>query len=424
MRSGLARTGMLLLFLAGCATLQPTPYATPEGRLGLAKANLDKGEYEQAMSLLDQDLRRKDGAGKAARDLLARTPGFSDSVLAALRGRIAAVDTLPGAKGVKRRIDDARATGAVDAAEIAALEAELERKVAEGVRARTLTATLDDDIAEFPSLKAPDARDAMFRQSIDALANPRVIALDALVEATFAHAEAAGVGSPQYLALKAALPSMKLKRKMIDTVVQRVFPDEAAKRLAKLTVPVHVAFDPPDRLLQEDLFAELRKSQALRLVERKDAEVVVTVGKLQFEVNQRPERTSTVSYSYHQVDLLKAVMLMPQNASYFYEVTESGAEIAYAFEIKAHSKGAQIADNLLRAREVDSSSYCSNPRVQNVFGGVSPAGFVANDHMQGNCRSFSRSTVSTDTLRSRVYGKLAQSILDIGPIAEAVAANR
>lgn len=424
MRSGLARTGMLLLLLAGCATLQPTPYATPEGRLRLAKANLDKGEHEQAMSLLDQDLRRTDGAGKAARDLLAATPGFSDAVLAALRGRVAAVDSLPGAKGVRRRIDDARATGAVDAAEIAALEAELQRRVAEGVRARTLAATLDDDIGEFPSLKAPDAREAMFRQSIDALTKPGAVALDALVEATFAHAEAAGVGSPQHLALKAALPSMKLKRKMVETVVQRVFPDEAAKRLAMLTVPVHVTFDPPDRLLQEDLFAELRKSPAVRLVDRKDAELVVSVGKLQFEVNQRPERTSTVSYSYHQVDILKAVLLMPKNASYFYEVTEAGAEISYAFEIKAHRKGTQIADKLLRAREQDSSSHCSNPRVQNVFGGVSPADFVANDHMQTTCRSFSRSVVSTDALRSRIYGKLAESILEIGPIAEAVAASR
>ena len=109
---------------------------------------------------------------------------------------------------------------------------------------------------------------------------------------------------------------------------------------------------------------------------------------------------------------------MPRNASYIYEVSSGGVQLSYAFEVKATGKGAPAFDELVRDRASREWRSCSNARVQNVFGGVQRADFVANDHMQTVCNNAS-SPSSPDDLRSEAISRLVIAIGRIPAIAKA-----
>jgi len=48
-------------------------------------------------------------------------------------------------------------------------------------------------------------------------------------------------------------------------------------------------------------------------------------------------------------------------------------EIQYAYEMKAAQHGQLLHEKLIREKIGDTYYYCSNPRVQNVYGGLSRA---------------------------------------------------
>ncbi|KAA0678190.1 hypothetical protein DS837_28135 [Azospirillum brasilense] len=221
----------------------------------------------------------------------------------------------------------------------------------------------------------------------------------------------------------AALPSMKLSAEEVRQHVASVFPEQAKKLLADRSITVRLVTEPDDRLLFEDLATKVRAiSSNLTLVTGGDATVTVTVKKLQWEERRDPERTQPVVYSQGDVNLLAAALLMPRNASYQYDLTTGGVELAYAFEVKATGKGIQPYDNLLRDKVSRSWRSCSNARIQNVFGGVQRADFVANDHMQQTC-SGGGVPVSADSLRNNVLDDVVRSIKRI-PAIERVASLR
>lgn len=108
---------------------------------------------------------------------------------------------------------------------------------------------------------------------------------------------------------------------------------------------------------------------------------------------------------------------MPQNASYLYELVSGGAEIDYGYVVSAYRKGIKIHDQVVRGRVGGDYARCQNPRIQNVFGGVSSAGFVANEDMERRCST--TRTVSMDRLRAEVQEKITEEILRVSPIKTA-----
>ena len=78
--------------------------------------------------------------------------------------------------------------------------------------------------------------------------------------------------------------------------------------------------------------------------------------------------------------------------------------------------GRQLADDALRDRITYSNSKCTNARIQNVFGGVQRAEFIANDDMVHRC-SGSSSNKSIDDLRAEVYARITRTIAALPPIA-------
>jgi hypothetical protein len=105
---------------------------------------------------------------------------------------------------------------------------------------------------------------------------------------------------------------------------------------------------------------------------------------------------------------------MPRNASYLYEVVSGGAEIEYGYVISAIVDGKMVHDEVVRGKVGGEYQRCQNSRIQNVFGGVSSANFVANDDMKQRCAS--PSSASIEELRKDVFSKIVDGVLKVPKI--------
>ncbi len=166
-----------------------------------------------------------------------------------------------------------------------------------------------------------------------------------------------------------------------------------------------------DRLAQEDIIAAINDRSTWLRATREPAPIQVSVQKLQWDFSTQAESSQTISYAQHQVNLLGAVLLMPDNATYSYDLIKGGASLSYAFEVKGVG-----GDKLVRNSINRSHSRCQNARIVNVFGGVSPAEFVANDHMRTTC-SGGGSPVDPDSMRREAMRAVADAVLQIAGMA-------
>lgn len=105
---------------------------------------------------------------------------------------------------------------------------------------------------------------------------------------------------------------------------------------------------------------------------------------------------------------------MPKKATYAYEVVSGGAEIEYGYVVSAIADGKSIHDELIRGKVDGQYRRCQNARIQNVFGGVSPADFVANEDMQQRCSG--PSSVAIEDLRKEVLLKIIDGVMKVAPI--------
>lgn len=173
-----------------------------------------------------------------------------------------------------------------------------------------------------------------------------------------------------------------------------------------------------DRLFADDMLNTLRAQiSGVEWVTQEEGGLVVTVERVRHEERSRPERTETITYASHQVNPFGAAFMMPRDASYLYEVTTGGMEIEYGYVVQAHANGKPVFDKLVRGRLDQSWQRCANARVQNVFGGVIPAQFVANPDMEQRCAG--SDSASPDTLRGRVLSEVVREVLNIPEIKAA-----
>jgi hypothetical protein len=146
----------------------------------------------------------------------------------------------------------------------------------------------------------------------------------------------------------------------------------------------------------------------------------ITISELQYEERVDPERTQTALVDNLQVAPLVAVLTMPRGASFLYDVTHGGAEVHFAYDIRAKQDGKVIFEKLLRDKLGETYYYCSNARVQNVYGGLSGASFWPNAQVQTFCQQ-GRARVDVTHLREKIPERLAAEISSIPVIANTVA---
>lgn len=217
--------------------------------------------------------------------------------------------------------------------------------------------------------------------------------------------------------IESILPSLNLRRSELHSI-QMLYPNYFQQRLNELTVRIFLNFKNIDRLTGDDIKTSLRNE--FGLVDWINAPTAtsmeINIEKVRHDERTLAQRTETITYSYHQVDILNAVLLMPNNASYLYDFSTEGAEIEYGYVVTVSKNGKVSSEDVVRGKVGGEGGKCQNARIQNVFGGVSAANFTANDHMRGKCAA--SPPLQLSDLRNQVLKKVTGAV---GKVPEIIA---
>lgn len=400
------------IFLFGCATYPQTPEEQLAYHVDAARAAISKGDIVQAGTQIDIALRRPTG-GQKIKELFASDPKARGIYRAFLEKGITDILSGSGAVVAYEQLSIAKTVGIFAEDEMNGLFVKLERAITEGNIYGSIPFDLDDKIDYFSALKDPVHQKIIVDRTITNLQNSgsTIRPIKGLLE----YVKRVGVASAEGKKIKSLLPTMNIRRGELE-LVATVFPDFAASRKDELTARVFLQVKGADRLFMEDLLQALRAN--IRGIEWVPAPgektVTLTVERVRYDEKTQPERSQTITYAQHEVSLIHAALFMPRNASYLYEVISGGAEIEYGYVVTALAEGKTIHDEVVRGKLGGEYRRCQNARIQNVFGGVTSAGFVANSHMEQTCAG--QNAVSMDALRSEVFSKLVDGVLKVRPI--------
>lgn len=272
--------------------------------------------------------------------------------------------------------------------------------------------TLTNNISAINGLDNDADKLIILNNSINSLKD-QTGARTGLVKALMERAVKAGEKSSDYGLIKSNLASMNIKKTELIYVAP-VFSEFAKKREAEVSLNAYLSLKNGDAFLREDLIKALKsKVKGVTWVEESGPSIVtVEIEKVRHDEIDRPPYTETVTYSQGQVNFFAGALLMPNNASYLFDMSKSESMIEYGYIVRA----AGNKEILIRGQEKGTSVNCINARIQNVFGGVSPADFVANSDMQNKCSRSGNKNIQT--LRSTVYAKVASSVLQIPEIKQ------
>lgn len=415
MRNFLALTCAAGLALAsmGCAGRTPSDVIAGD-RISTLREHLSSGDLQRAVATCEEATRNRSAPTRTfAKQILA-----DESLLHSLRALVVSQSAAPGspdeALGVASCRENMLALGLIDDEFALARARDLNEAAQKGNREGSLAFLATHDIALIPALSSTEAQDIIVDRSIDFLrASPseqdayqrsRVVVslMEAVAQPTAPDAWKENLGR--------ALPEIQLTIPQLRGTVSSLYPDYAAKTIQENTTPTWLEVRPRDLLLLHDLKSRLARHPDINFVDDQEgARLRLIVEKLQVDEIDEPERTQTITYASHQVNLLAAVLLMPKYASYLFDHTTGGASIEFAFELSATVEAGESSAKLIRDRIERTYTICSNARIQNAFGGVQPANFRANAHMEQLC-SESRDRLHARDLRGEVLDRLVREI--------------
>lgn len=402
----------LSLMLCGCASIPKTSAEWATLYVTEAKAAVEKGDRGTAVRKITKALGLPTGASQV-KQLFASTPKARDLYFSALETTITEISSPSAALTAQDGIDNARIADIFLPAQISSLEASISKRVQVGNESGAIAFDLSNDVSKFPILASSAQRKILAARTIEILQSDkqRTMQIDALMR----YIAERGRLSEEGRKVEAILHSFKIRRGEIEAV-STVFPEYGMLRRSEVTAQVVLQVKNGDRLLTEDLVQTLKAR--VRGVEWMSSpsgrSIYLVVERIRADEKVIPERTETVTYAQHEVNLLSAALFMPRNASFIYEVSSGGAEIEFGFAVTATFDQRVVHDELVRGRVGGEFRRCQNARVQNVFGGITSAGFVANDDMQRRCSG--PTSVAIDELRRDVLTRLADSILKIPQI--------
>lgn len=402
----------LSVILSACATYPQSREDQATYHASEARSAISKGDSTNAANQIDVTLTRPTGDAKI-KELFASYPKGRDYYLAYLEKSIVEVSSTYQAAAVFEKLLTVKSSGIFPEDQVRDLFTRLMKVVTDGNTTGSVPFDLGDKIDLFPELKSPAHQQIIANRSIKNLQGNGSGSRP--VSALMEYVQRIGIDSEEGKRIETLLPTMNIRRDELDALA-KVFPKYAATRKEEITARVFVQVKNGDRLLSEDLLQMLRSR--VRGVEWVPSAGLKTttlvIERLLNDEKILPERTQTITYSQGEVNFLASALLMPRNASYLYEVISGGAEIEYGYVVSAVADGKTIHDEVIRGKVGGEYRRCQNARIQNVFGGVSSAGFVANDHMQQQCAG--PSSASIDELRKDIFSKVVDGVLKVPPI--------
>ncbi len=412
MKLSIIVTISVTIFFLGCATYPRTNEDQATYHIDEARVAFSKNENINGVQHIDKALARPTAIPKV-RELFHSYPAIRYYYLANFEKLIDKISAPNHAVTAYRRLLFLDSANLFQPAEVSSLYEKLEKVVTEGNIKGTIHFILGDDIGLFPSLDTPQHQQIIVNRSIrDFQSNGSGSRpIRALVE----YVKKVGPDSEEGKRIESLLPTINIRSNEIG-LIGTVFPEFANKRKDELTTHVFLYLKGGDRLLYEDLLQIFRSK--IRGVEwvnvPKEKSIALIIERVRHDEKTIPERSQTISYSVGQVNFVGAILLMPRNSTYLYEVISGGTFIEYGYVVMAVKENNTIFDKLIRGKVGGEYRRCENERIQNVFGGVSPAKFVANDDMRQRCSG--QNSISIDELRAEVLSIIAEEVLKIQPI--------
>jgi hypothetical protein len=338
-------------------------------------------------------------------ELFALLPKAKSLYLAHLDAKISKeeVSAIERARGLKDVLERSRQGGVLTPTEATGY---LDRLAAVVGSSDALKVSLLD-VNSFPQLNTPERRPQLATQSVASYKShfSRADQLVAIVD----YVKSSGIESSEGSRISAALLAAGLRRAELP-LLERELPPLADRAKQYMFVKGRFAFHGGDRLLADDVrqVVQRRTPGVLWSNGAEPDAVVVTVERVRHEERTLAERRDTVTYAQHQVNFAAAVLLMPRNASYLYDISTSGSAIDYGYVVKVEAPNSPVFEQVVRGTAEGQDVRCSNARIQNVFGGVQAAEFVANEDMAVRCRSGNGKSMGA--LRADVYDAVADSV--------------
>lgn len=403
------------LLLTGCfATYPQKPEDQAAYHVNVASTEFGKGNLTATGAHLESALERPTGAAKI-KEYFSEKPEAKALYYKRLEDNIREVSGTSTANWAYDKIHVAKAAGIYPVTEIDSLLSKLHKTVADGNLSGAISFDLGDreKLSNFPLLQTPEHQQAMLERTIKGLQNRNQ--LNRPISALMKYVQQTGVDSPVSLRVASLLDTLNIRASELD-VISKAFPQYAAQRKEQMVAKVHLVVKNTDRLFTDDVKTELRNNvRGVEWVSEPGPKITtLVIERARNDEKVLPERTETITYSTSQVNIIEAALFMPRGASYLYDLSTGGAEIEFGYVINAFSNDKSIHDEVVRGKVGGEYRRCQNARIQNVFGGVSPASFVANPDMQQRCSGANASSI--DDLRKKVMAAITQGVLNVSPI--------
>lgn len=381
----------------------------------VATQRLSEGRFLDAFTILKAQLDNVMNQRSAALAVFQKKAGAVAGLINAFDTKIDTLASIDEALQLADDLEVAHESGVIPGDAAVQLRSKLDASVADKAARGELTATFGDPTKTFPSLAREPALSRVYEATLSALRRPYQGAFRSETAEIFA---AASQDAALRQRLEADLSSLVFSVTEIEKYVAVAFPTFAASRTEALKTRVVLTSEPSRRLIEVDVGAALSSYDAVQVVEdRAQAEGVVQIAELQYTERAIPQTTRTVTIAYHETDLFYAVVQMPKNASFLYEVVEGGTQVDWAYEV-SFTKDGQTRRKLIRDAVNETGYQCINPRIVNVFGGVIKSPGWPNKKTAEYCQNGTQAVAPTD-VRNRIIKTIAQTVDDLvrGPTA-------
>lgn len=415
MKGGLMKFLMTLVIIpiivSACATYpssreEQATYHANEAKLAIAKNDCHNAAYE-----IEKAISRPTGYDKI-KNLFANCQECSDCYTLYFKKAIDSVSNSDEAFSLHEKLTVTKSKKIFTDTQIDELFARLNKEVIEKNSNGKIQFNLNEKIDCFPELNSPAHQKLIIDNAIKKLqvGSSENRPVGELID----YAQRVGVNSPEWERINSLLPTMNIRRDELDALA-KVFPEFATVRREEITARLFLQVKNGDRLFKDDIVETFHsRIHGVEFSPNATPETItLVVEQVRYNEKTLPTHTQTITYAKHELNTM-AVLLLPRNASYLYDVVTGGAEIEYGFVISAIKNGKIIHDGVIRGKVGGECRQCQNKRIQNVFGGVSSANFIANEDMQQRCSG--PETMSMDDLRKEIFSKIVDEVLKVPSI--------
>ena len=303
-------------------------------------------------------------------------------------------------KKMLSKIEKTSQFGIINDSEATSLNAKVKDRVLSGNKNDDFQIFLGEDlICDFPELKSDEHQKYIFDRTLNKIAESESFR-STLIKPLMIYLQKNDVDPKDVMRVKSTFEEITLSKQNLEQI-KEYFPEFAETRMKEVTIKVFFALKNSDAIERQDLY-DVLKEKAKGVVWCNgpgDGIANLVIERVRNNERTLPDQKETISYTQDQIGVFDAALLMPRGATYMYDIQSGGAEIEYGYVVSMVSGNNKTYENIVRGKLKEKYGYCLNARIRNVFGGVSPARFIANSDMEYRCNNGYAKSVSIDALR-------------------------